>query len=273
MIEIPFPNAFTINRLGVNASPFPFSVKYNQYGEVSSLFLCPQRVVDICDLLETYALKMITVFDVAQASSLKAQTMIPLTLVELANETKIEYSQIDVNTIVLSTRDLPRLLSDFYHYDFYLFDINENWNEDEIIDQVITCREYDWRSRASILPSLSHSRLFLYCHDDCYLTLESDTLLLLKRVFARTLRIYAGAVLEEKFQTPLPLSEITSDIIDDFWHDKLDLTILKEMTTYNNGRLQIGVSKRAFNFREKGEYPTEFSIEYGVVNQTWVVAD
>ena len=271
MIEIPSPNAFNVNRLAGYTSLFPFSVKYSKFGEVSSLFLCPQRVVGVCDLLEADASEMIAVFDVEQASKLDAQTGFLLPLVELANEAEIEYRQIDISTVVMSTKGLSRLLSDFDHYDFHMFDVGLNWNEEEIIDQVITCREYDWCSRAPILSSLSHSNLFLYCHDDCYLTLESYNSLLLKRVFARTLRTYAVTVLAEKIRTPPVLSEVASDIIDDFWHDNLDLTILRGLTTYTNDRLQIGVSKRAFNFVERGEYSAEFSIEYDIANQTWAV--
>jgi hypothetical protein len=155
-----------------------------------------------------------------------------------------------------------------------LFDIDQNCSEEGIIGQVIACREHDWLSRALVLPSLGHSRLLLYCHDDCYLTLESDNSLLLKRVFARTLRIYVGTVLlEEKLQVSPAVSEINVDIVDGFWHDELGLTILREMTTYNNGRLRIDVSKRAFNFGEGGEYPTKFSIEYDLANQMWAVAN
>lgn len=273
MIEIPSPNAFNINRLAGYTSLFPFSVKYSKFGEVSSLFLCPQRVAGVCDLLEADASEMIAVFDVEQASKLDAQTGLLLPLVELANEAEIEYRQIDISTIVMSTKGLSRLLSDFDHYDFHMFDVGQNWNEEEIIEQVITCREHDWCSRAPILSSLSHSNLFLYCHDDCYLTLESYNSLLLKRVFARTLRIYAGTVLAEKLQTLPALSEVASDIIDDFWHDNLDLTILRGLTKYNNDRLQIGVSKREFTFVKGGEYFTDFLIEYDIANQTWTVSN
>lgn len=267
MIEIPFPNAFTLNSLVLGElidSLFPFSVEFNQQDKVSSLFLCPQRVEDICDLLETYALKMITVFDVESSSD--------LTIVERAKEVKIEFSQIDLSTIVISLRDLYRLLSGFNHYDIHLFDIDPEWNEEEIISQVLTCREYDWHSHIPILPSLRYSRSFLYCHDNCYLTLESYNLLFLRRVFARALRIYAGTVfLEEKLQMPHVLSEISNDIIDNIWNNKLDLTILRDKTTYDHGKLHIGVSKRAFTFRERSKYPIEFLIEYDVANQTWTI--
>jgi hypothetical protein len=239
-----------------------FRVIYDQQDEVYSLFLFPQSVEGICDLLEIYALDMITVFDVEQSDH--------RTIVKSANDSKIESSQINASIIVLSIKDLSRLLTYCGHYEFHMFDIDPNWNEEGIIGQVKTCQEYDWRSRNPILPSLSHSHLYLYSEDDGALTLESYNSLLLKRVFARALRIYGETwLLQTKYHTSPELSEITGDIIEQFWYDKLDLTIATRNTTYNNGRLQIGVSKRVI---PKYGYPIDFLIEYDYANQTWAVA-
>jgi len=293
MDKFPFPNAFSINVLGPSRLFFPFSVNLTQEGEVSLLSLCPLRVIDICDLLEEFASEKVAVFDIVSYGESK-------TLGESASDCKIQFDQIDSSTIVIATKDLSCLLSEVDHYEFHLFDLNPSCSEVEIIGQIIDCRDYILTD-PPVLASLRCSNVYLECYDGHDIFLESNNPILLKRIIARNLQIYAGTILSyEKFGTPpavpdnlldnltdflrtyqnyeeivlsdLPaVTEIPNDIMDNFWIDKLDLTILRPGTTYNNGRLRIGVSKQAYNWREEREYPTDFYIVYDVSNLSWAV--
>lgn len=288
MDKFPFPNAFTKTVLG-----WPFSVELNQEGEVSRLLIDPLRVVDICDLLEEFASEKVAVFDIVSIGE-------DMTLVESASVCNIQFDQIDSSTIVIATKDLSNLLSEIHHYQFHLFDLSPSCSEVEIIGQVINCRDHELND-PPVLASLGCSNVHLECYDGHQIFLESNNPIFLKRVFARTLQIYVGTILSyEKFGTPpvppnnlrdnlmdflrtyqtyeetvlsdLPaVTEIPNDIMDNFWIDKLDLTILRPGTTYNNGRLRIGVSKQAYNWREEREYPTDFYIVYDVSNLSWAV--
>jgi hypothetical protein len=99
-LKITVPNAFTINRHGLNASPFPFGVScHRSLNGVYSLYLHPQRVIDFCDLLGlSYS---VVVFGVDQISWLDEQNNRSLTLTEIATELKVECSTIDDDTIIL----------------------------------------------------------------------------------------------------------------------------------------------------------------------------
>lgn len=274
MTPFPFPNAFTINKLGVDAVPFPFSIESKQKGQVSSIFICPQRVIDLCDLIAEYAFEKLIVFDVGHVAVAETQTMTLLTLAELVSRADIDHTIVDSNTILLSRKDLGSFLSHFSHYDFRAFDINSDWSEEQIIGQVITVQEHNWHSRLpQLLSLLNHSSLFIDCHDDCYLILESHNSSLIKRVFARALQIYVGTVLVEDFRVLPPQSEITTDNIDALWSDTVSLTILRDMTTYQGDKLIVGVAKRTFSFAESAEYPIEFNIEYDLVSQKWAVTN
>jgi hypothetical protein len=271
MTETPFPNAFTINGMGADGAFFPFSVKYRQPDGIASLFICPQRLIDLCDVLEVAALDRVVVFDVGQASVFNEQTQMPLTIEALAADAGVECHPLDSTAIVLHKRDLFRLLDGFSHYEFLLFDVGPDWREEQLISQVLVCREHDWGSAAPVLSALSHSRLFLASHDDCYLTLQAAEAGLPQWVMARTLQIYAGTVLRQGRPGSRVEVEPPSDLVVGLWQAEFDLTILREMTVCENGQLQIGVSRRAYRFGEAGEYPVDFSIIYDVA-QGWTVA-
>lgn len=268
---IPSTNAFTINRLGLTGTFFPFSIKVSQKDNVSSIFVCAQRVVDLCDLLEKHASNNLVIFGVDQASQFDKFTKKEISIEGLASNAKVPFSAIDSETIVLSKEYSLPLLSTFGHYNLSLFDIVNDWNESQVISQVLAYRAYDWRSQEVVLPKLPESRLFLSSHDDCYLTIESYSPDVSKDIFIRALQIYAGTVLATKIKFSSELSDFPQELVNIFWKDDFGLTILEKTTEPKNGCLKLGVSKQPYNFREKAKYTPEFWIVYEVQNQKWSV--
>jgi len=122
-MTIPNVNAFTINRL--TGSFFPFSLEVSQKGNVISTFVCAQRVVDLCDLIEKHSLEYLVIFGVEHASQFDKFTKKEISIEGLATNAKIPFSAIDSETIVLPKEKLLPLLSTFGHYNLNLFDIGK----------------------------------------------------------------------------------------------------------------------------------------------------
>ncbi len=290
-MKTPRTNAFTINRLhqirtsefeallgrlarsepwDLEGSFFPFSFRLSQKASVVSVFVCPQRIVDLCDLIEQHTLDCLVVFDVGH-TELSELTGKIKSLEDLATKSKIPFSAVNSETIVLRKQYLLPLLSTFRHFDLYLFDIGNDWNEVQVTGQVLACREHDQQSHEAVLSTLSASQFFLYGHDDCYLTVETYEASAAKQIFARTLQIYAGTILDQENMPAFNVPEIPRDMLDAFWRDNLETSILRQATEIRDDRLEIGVSRQPFAFGEIIEYPLEFWIVYNVQNQTWLV--
>jgi hypothetical protein len=269
-MNVPKDNAFIINSLA--GAFFPFSTRVSRKGDVSRISLCPLRVIDILDIVEAHVMESVAVFGVGQASRFDERTGDVLPLDRLAAEALIDYERIDADTIVLSRKYLFPLLSYFAHYDLSLFDLEDGWDETRVIGQVLAFRGQDWDGPQHLLSGLPASRLVLDCHDDCYLTVESFDRRLPGAIFGRALQLYAGTLLGDTLRSAVDIPEVPGDLLDAFWMETIDLTILKRATEVGEDGLRIGVSRKAYDFRNgQGTYPVDFRITYRIAERKWGV--
>jgi hypothetical protein len=261
-------NAFTINRLG--SAFFPLSLTLRQHGDVSSAFLCAQRVIDMCDVLEKYALPNLLLFGVGQTSLYEEATELPFALARIAAEAHIPHFALDAETLIVRTAVLRSLLAAFAHYELFALDLGANWTETTAISQVLTCQEHAWSAPEPLLAKLPAATTLLASHDDCYLTVQTRQPVFIRQLFTRTLQIYAGTVLAELAGTaPLAVAEIPAAVLAPFWRDNLELTILRAATETSASGLRMGVSLKAFSFRDALEYPPAFWLRYDVRSERW----
>lgn len=260
-------NAFTINRLG--GSFFPLSVKVDQQQNVSSIFVCAQSVVDVCDLIIKHAKSHLVLFGVEQTSKFEENTNNPLPLKGLAVEARVSFSALDSETLDLPKASLLPLLTTFDHHNLNLFDVESDWGENQVISQILAYQDHKWQEKTFLLQNMPSSQLFLTSFDDCYLTIESYNPEISKEVFARTLQIFSGTYLESRINLGGDLPEIPVELVNSFWRDNFGLTILEQNTRILDGCLKIGVSLKPFNFTDSLEYPSEEWLVYNIQNQTW----
>jgi len=265
-----FPNAITINTLG--ASAFPFGIKYRRSGaDVFTLQIFPQSAIDVCDLVTEFALPQLVLFDVGQASVIDQTTWQALSLREVAREAATECQAVDDTAIVLRADRLRPLLDHFSHYELSLFDVAQDWREEDVIGQVLQSR--GWQVAKPLLPDLVASTLFLSCHDDCYLHLEAHDAAVLKRVMARVLQIYAGTVLYEKLHIEQEIADVPIELLDTLLAADGNLTLLRSDTQLNDSALRIGASRQAFAFSDPAEYPVETVISYAYDGGHWSLSE
>jgi hypothetical protein len=268
-MHIPETNAFTINRLG--ASFFPLSLNVSQKGTVTSAFFCAQSVLDTCDVIEKYALEHLILFNIEQSSQFDEKELRPYTLEQVAASANIPCSAIDSESIVLAKNNLRPLLCTFSHNNLMAMDIGSQWNENEVIQYIITCREHNWSADAFILPKLPSARLFISSHDDCYLTIQTDKTILVQEIFTRMLQIYSGAILAENNGVEIDIADLPQALLTSFWEENFGLTVLRQTTEIDACGLKMGVAKKPFNFRAEDEYVPEFWIRYALQNQQWFI--
>ena len=257
------------NQLG--DSHFPFSLSVSKKGDVISAFIYFQSVSSLCDFIEKNSLENLVIFDVGQVYVIDNYTNKAISIVGLATDANIPFSAIDSETIVLRKDNLLNLLSTFEYYNLCLFDIGNDWTEILVIKQILAYREHDWQSHGVILAKLPASRIFLESHDDCFLTIEAYSQNFSKNVFSRMLQIYCGTILSEIKNTTTEVPEISLDLLDKFWKDEFDLTILRKGTEIINDCVKIGVANQAYNLREKIEYVPEFWLVYEIQSKRWHV--
>jgi len=266
---VPETNAFTINRLG--SSFFPLSIEVFRAGDVITAHLCAQRVLDICDIIEEHTAANLVLFRVDQLSLFDESGDHPLSLQSIAAQANIRFAAIDTETIVLAKATLKSLLVNFDHHNLMALEIGDTWSESEVVGQVITFLEHDWRIDEPLLAKLPASRNLLISHDDCFLTLQTRDPAFVRQVFARTLQIYAGTVLGEYNQTQPDIPEIPDELLLSFWQENFGLAVLRGTTEIDPRGLRIAVARKPFSFREPGEYPPQFWIRYELPDRHWAL--
>lgn len=269
-MKTPTVNSFTVHRLGIERSFFPFGFDTSQKETVSRTYIHPQRVIDMCDIIEKHALEYLVVFDVEQYSLIDPQTEQELSIEGLAAKAQVPFWAIDSRIIVLPKQELLRLLSTFRHYNLNLFDSNGNWHESEIKRLVSICDEHDWHREPMLLPKLTASRFYLISDEDRHVTVETYDPQTPRQIFSKALQFYAGTVLAEKYKSS-DIADIPQAVLDAFWKDVFSLTILEQATKLQKGYLKIGVSRQLYDFKKPLGYPPEFRIVYELQSQKWFV--
>lgn len=269
----PLPNGFTINRLGLNGGsvPFPFTLSCSQAAPgIYTLSLTPLRVIDMCDLLGRY--QAVVVYGVDGSFPFDHATSVPLTLDKVASDrAAIDHRTVDAHTLIVTADALYDLLDWVPHYNLHAFDWQADQTEYDLITNVLETSDHDLHRAGPVLPRLIKARLFLDSHDDCYLSLESRDLPLLKAVFGRALRIYAGTVLAQDIQFEGEIAEVPETVVDRAWPEDSALTMLRRETIVAGSKVRIPASTREFDFRHDQPYPPAFLIEYDFVSGNWKV--
>jgi hypothetical protein len=251
--------------------PFPFTMSSDVISPgVHRLFLCPLRVIDMCDLLGQY--QALVLFDV-DTSVYDVERGVVLTLDEVAEHEGISRCTVDTNTLVVTADALRALLVSMPHYNLHAFDQPAGYTELDVIGGVLALSDFDYRRQQPPLPAVTGARTTLDSHDDCYLHLDSYDLPLLKAIFSRALQIYAGTVLAEEIALEADVAEVPEAITDSVWPSGYGLTMLRAETIVTGSRVRIGVATKEFDFQSDQPYPTAFVVEYDFESREWSVLD
>jgi hypothetical protein len=236
------------------------------------MYLCPQRVRDICDLFEACAVTQWAVFDVEHVYVCDAETNKPLPLSEVATDLQVVHQAIEPGFIVVSTEGFCQLLQGFEHFDLTAFSVlTEPALEESLMEQYLRLLDRPQESERNVLPELPDSDIYLSSHDDCYLYVEAHNLQFLKSIFCRALTIYVGTVLREMERPIEALLDVPLTVVEELWPRDGGLTILRHQTSLTGEKLQIGVVPRPYSFGSTETYQPVRWIRYGPAEQSWTL--
>jgi hypothetical protein len=266
--KVPIPNAFTINRLGKSESIFPLSIEFHQVENAFALYIYPQRVIDICDILDEFGFSTLIVFGVDHFTFSDSAKK-PLSLSEVANNEKIIHQAIDTETISIKIDGFRGLFTNLDHYNLHAFDVRPIWQEETVIENVIAIKEHKWPKDKLLLSKLSGANLYIDSHDDCYIYLEALNSDFLKRVVSRTIQSFAGTILDQEFNLMDSIHEIPTTLINTLLIETPIITILRENSSYLDNELKIGISRKKFSLRNPTIYPIDGVITYDPFTEKW----
>jgi len=120
-------SAFDRNQIQTTTgfSKFPLSYNFMDFNDYFSLNINAISLTDTMDIIEKYASENIMIFDVEHYGE--------ISLCEIADENKIQYSKYDNENIIISKSDLNNFIN-FSHYNLKLLDTDTKLNENEYIE-------------------------------------------------------------------------------------------------------------------------------------------
>ncbi len=265
-MKIPYPNASSRNKIGLQSQHFSFSASIREKGKVVSLWICPIATSEIADLLTNYSLHDFVLFDIDHTWIDEKFNL--FTLVEIANKENVKFTSFGEQIISVTKEEFVCLMKDFNHYNFHTFDYPHLISEDELIEMYFICNDHKWNEENFMLNSLKNSSLYVDCHDNCYLYIESVNLGLIVTIFQRALQIYLGTILFENIGFKNDICDLSQEIIEQIWPVTSPITIFPKDITINSNKICMPYSNVSFSLSEK-EYTIVGAIEYDYVLDGW----
>jgi hypothetical protein len=266
MNQFHYPNAFTINLLGNSA--FPFSAAFSQKENLHNLYIFPLQIESITDLIEKYVERYLVVFNVDHYWETKAGKW--QSLVEVAQEQKLNFDIFDDETICFEKYELAKLLKDFSHYNFAFFDFEEKPDIDLVLENYIIFDDQNWKEDSFLLNKVKKTSFFLSSHDDCYLNLETYNLNFLHDVFERNLQFYVSTYLLENEQKGVSDSKLEMQTLSEILSENKEVTICLKNTFAKENTLVIPFSNKKYDFYEQTE-EINGKILFDFENNEWKV--
>jgi hypothetical protein len=186
---------------------------------VHRLQLFALSVVEILDVVLPYAQPTVLVFGV----SYFVRDMRPRgeqSLADLADVLRIPCdASPDRDIIAIAREDLETILSGIFHWNFHCWDAPRVPLRSVMNRQAAVMENQSrWLHDTPALHLLDGARLFIYSHDDEYLTVESRQQSFVKEVFSRALQKMAARAMDRAAGTvSAKAAEVPTEVIDHLW--------------------------------------------------------
>ena len=230
--------------------PLGFSVREPVQG-IWTADLHAQSLTEVADEIVSMAQPNICVFEVGHTvMDARAQRLLGLT--EIARGAGIAPVELDIDALLLRTRELPDLLSALSHYDMSLLDLREPITSDQAYEAVIAAAVARAKPVQVVLEHAPASTVYLHSHDDCYLHVEARSLERVLEHFARLLQEFVAAQLElEGRSIGSPMRSLLEDVLS----RSGSCTILDVHSREEDGRLILGYSTSAYRLGDAAPEP------------------
>ena len=222
-LKVP-ANAFEVNTIGPAGIPFPFSVHTDvTAGGIWTLSLVALDVSDIAGAWRQIAQPYTYIWNVGHYLFRPGSRTLLLDLEEIARSRAIDVTGYDIRwarlgsepageashgLIRVRSSDLPRLVEDFYAYDFEMIDSSKELSNRELEAFVLVANTRDRKLVWVDRPAWSSH--YVSNHDACYMSQEAHSSDLLRATVSRALVNFAVA----SAGTNLEVTPPTADVLD-----------------------------------------------------------
>jgi hypothetical protein len=274
MLNFHYPNALSINKLGIKGGSFPFSAWITDKGGFYHLDMLPIQIKSIGDVIERFSASHCVIFGVEhhwnKAPGPGARFVEIMTLKEVAEDQQMHFRELDPETLICPSSEFHKLSeNDFGHYDWKTFDCAGELIEENIL--IDYCEAADWNGEPPLLGRLPRSTFCLYSHDDCYLCLETASIEFCEKLFERHLQFLAATFLTENAILET-IPEVPRDLIKAIFSGGGAVTVFRPHIVFENGLLNIPFSDTPFKFEKDTIYHESGQLFLDTATDTWSLA-
>lgn len=209
-MNVRIPNAFTINKVGLDRHPFPFSCRVTVVRGVTVLDLCACSLQDMTDLLAASMPRCVVCLDADHYVSPPDRPDEFLDLAGVMVTLDIAYVGHDITWAALGNpragdRDLVVIkpsalvrMAEVYFYGLDLIGVDAEPDAGFVNDVVASLRSADKRGTPLLATADIRVGPRVRTHDDCYVHVESGDDTLATDLIARTLTTLVGVALADR---------------------------------------------------------------------------
>lgn len=204
MVNVGRPGAFSVNRVGLHAAPFPLSFSVREAGGCWVVHATAAQASELADILTGDATGAVAVMDLATSSFMDDRYM-QWKPAQIAAHQGVSCSPHDLaalargvtglsdEALVMRRADLPAFLAGWSPYELTVVAMGDAPDSARLDELALAIGTADL-SRP-ILPALPGGFLWYSGHDDCYVWLETTHRRVAWAVFGRLLALLAGSAL------------------------------------------------------------------------------
>jgi hypothetical protein len=196
-------NAFGVNTVGLQATPFPLSISVTPHGDMHSIQATAARAYDLVDVLTVGAHPTAVVLNVGQNSWL-ADDYTPWPLSRIAEQQNVTVGRHDIrwaassrfasdDLLTMPWQELRSFLDGWSPYDIEILDVPGPLDDGAADELALAVNTLD--SSGPLLPRLPVTGSYFSGHDDCYLYVEAADPGMPIRLLTRLLALFAGSAL------------------------------------------------------------------------------
>jgi hypothetical protein len=173
--------------------------------------------------------------------------------------------ELDIDSLLIDTKQLPVFLQDFIHYNMSLLDLPDRVAPDHAYASAIEAVGALHTPGVLVLDRVSDADVFIESHDDCYVYVETRSRTHVMAHFARLLQEFVAAELSVD---GLGISPPAPSLLDEVLSASGTCAMFDVHSTLKDGVLRLGYSTVGYRLGNPAPAPTALLV-YDLAQSQW----
>jgi hypothetical protein len=272
-------NAFLVNTIGVNGTPFPFRVRTDVTpAGVWTLSLVALDVSDVGRSWADIALPNTYVWDIGHYQFRPGSDELLIDAEEIARTRAIEVTGYDIewarahrgparegirDLIRIRSSDLPRFVEDLHTYDFQMIDASHDLSKAELDELMLIANTRG--PQAAMLDRLAWASVYVSNHDACYMWQETRSNDLLRATVCRAVLNFTMA----SSHTDLEVLAPTPLVLDHLIEPGTAWTAPQDMVTVSEDAIRLAICRGDWKLGQNLPRDAAYGLQYRFKDGTW----